>query len=192
MRALHPLLIASLLSGPVLAGATPPPAVTDAAAQAAASGPKTKAPESAFFDRLIGTWDVSYDLYGKDGKVRHLPGQVTYAWILDGGALQEIWSDVDGKAVKPYGTMISYLDTKRGRWNAVWVYPQASMTMLVSGGEADGRVVLTGRDQDGAIQRWSIGDVQPDSFVSRYESSQDGGKTWRILSVNHMRRHAAP
>jgi hypothetical protein len=135
MRALHPLLIASLLSGPVLAGATPPPAVTDAVAQAAASGPKSKAPESAFFDRLIGTWDVSYDLYGKDGKVRQLPGQVTYAWILDGGALQEIWSDVDGKAVKPYGTMISYLDTKRGRWNAIWVYPQASMTMLVSGGE---------------------------------------------------------
>jgi hypothetical protein len=192
VRALHPLLIVSLLSGAALAGRAPPSTATDAATQSATSGPKTKAPESALFNRLIGTWDVSYDLYDKDGKVRHLPGQVTYSWILDGGALQEIWSDVDGKETKPYGTMISYQDVKRGRWTAIWIYPQASMTTLVSGNEVDGSVVLTGRDQDGAIQRWSIGDVQPNSFVSRYESSQDEGKTWRLLSVNRMRRHAAP
>jgi hypothetical protein len=175
------LLIASLLSGPVLAGGTPPPAVA-----------QTKTPENAFVDRLIGTWDVTYDLYDKDGKVRHVPGQVTYAWILDGEALQEIWSDVDGKAVKPYGTMISYMDAKHGRWNETWVYPGAGMTMLVSGNVVDGRMVLTGHDQDGALQRWTTGDIQADAFVGRYESSQDGGKTWRILSVNHMRRHAVP
>jgi hypothetical protein len=66
------------------------------------------------------------------------------------------------------------------------------MTMLVSGNEVDGRMLLTGRDQDGTLQRWTTGDVQSDSFVGRYESSQDEGKTWRILSVNHMRRHAVP
>lgn len=150
----------------------------------------TKAQESAFFDRLIGTWDVVYDLYDKDGKIRHVPGQVTYTWILDGGALQEIWSDVDGKTVKPYGTTISYLDEKHGRWNETWVYPEAGMTMLVSGSEMDGRMVLTGRDETGALQRWTIGAVESDAFVSRFERSQDEGKTWHILSVNHMQRHA--
>ncbi len=180
MRALHLLLIATLLGGPVLTGAS------------AAPTPDTQAPEIVFYDRLIGTWDVVYDLYDKDGKVRHLPGQVTYAWILGGQALQETWSDVDGKAVKPYGTTISYLDTKHGRWNATWIYPEAAMTMLVSGKEVAGSMVLTGRDADGALQRWTTGEVQADSFVGRYESSSDDGKTWRILSVNHMQRRAAP
>lgn len=180
----HLLLITALLGSPVLAAGTPS-AVT-------ASVPDAKTPELAFYDRLIGTWDVIYDLYDRNGKLRHLPGQVTYAWILDGQALQEIWSDVDGKTVKPYGTMISYMDTRHGRWNATWVYPGASMTMLVSGNLVDGRMVLTGRDQDGALQRWTTGDVQADAFVGRYEISSDEGKSWRILSVNHMRRHAVP
>ena len=180
MRALHLLLITALLGGPVLTSASAAPASV------------TLAPEIAFYDRLIGTWDVVYDLYDKDGKVRHLPGQVTYAWILGGQALQETWSDVDGKTIKPYGTTISYLDTKHGRWNATWVYPEAAMTMLVSGNDVAGRMVLTGHDADGALQRWTTDAVRSGSFDGRYESSSDGGKTWRVLSINHMRRHTAP
>ena len=179
MRAPFLLLTVSLFSGPVLAGGT-------------ASAPDAKAPEIAFYDQHIGTWDVVYDLYDKDGKVRHLPGQVTYAWILGGQALQETWSDVDGKVVKPYGTTISYLDPKHGTWNATWVYPEAATTMQVRGSEVAGSMVLTGRDAEGALQRWTTETVQSGSFDGRYESSADGGKTWRILSVNHMRRHTTP
>jgi hypothetical protein len=60
---------------------------------------------------------------------------------------------------------------------------------MVTGREEDGGIVLTRRDETGAIQRWSINDIQTDSFVWRFESSNDEGKTWRLLSVNHMRRH---
>jgi hypothetical protein len=52
----------------------------------------------------------------------------------------------------------------------------------------DGRIVLTGRDEASAIQRWSINDIQTDSSVWRFESSNDDGKTWRLLGVNQMRR----
>jgi hypothetical protein len=156
----------------------------------AATGPQTKAPQSALFDHFVGTWDVSYELYGKDGSVRRNRGQATYGWILDGGAMQGIWtSDAHDKEPQPYGTTIDFYDSKRQRWTAVWIYPAQGMTTVVSGVEGDGRIVLTGRDEAGATQRWSINDIQTDSFVGCFESSNDEGKTWRLLGVNHMHRH---
>ncbi len=188
MRLMQLPLIAALLASPGLSAAGTPPATT--ATDAAADAPQTKLPDKALLDQLIGTWDVDYELYGKDGKVRHVPGLVTYGWILDGGAIQETWADVDGQTVKPYGTTIEFRDEKQQLWTAIWVYPAASTPItIVTGGEVDGRVVLMGRDQDGAIQRWTTEDIQGDSFVARYESSKDGGKTWQALSVNRMHRH---
>ena len=163
---------------------------TDTDTRLAATGPQAKLPESALYGRFAGTRDVSYEIYDKEGKVRPYRGQVTYSWILDGGAMQEIWtSDAHNKEPQPYGTTIDFYDGKRQRWTAVWIYPAQGMTTVVTGSEVDGRIVLTGRDEAGAIQRWSINDIQTDSFVWRFESSNDEGKTWRLLGVNHMHRH---
>src|SRR5882724_11117498 len=114
------------------------------------TGPQSKVPESALFDRLVGTWDVSYEIYDKDGNVRRYSGQASYTWILDGGALQEVWtSDAHNKEPQPYGTTIGFYDGKRQCWTSVWIYPAQGMTTIVTGNEADGRIVLTGSDQAG-------------------------------------------
>jgi hypothetical protein len=163
---------------------------SDRASAPAATAPQAQVPERALYGRLVGTWDVHYEIYDQDGKVRPYRGQVNYSWILDGGAMQEIWtSDAHNEEPQPYGTTIDFYDSKRQRWTAVWIYPAQGMTTVVTGREEDGRMVLTGRDEAGAIQRWSINDIQTDSFVWRFESSNDEGKTWRLLGVNHMRRH---
>jgi hypothetical protein len=202
MRSIMLFLIASLLCrSAVFAGerdsmrASGMPAVfanTDLVKRSAATGPQAKVPESALFDRLVGTWDVSYEIYDKDGNVRRYSGQASYAWILDGGALQEVWtSDAHNKEPKPYGTTIGFYDGKRQRWTSVWIYPAQGMTTILTGVEVDGSIVLTGPDQAGAMQRWSISDIQTDSFVGRFESSNDEGKSWRLVGVNHMHRHHA-
>ena len=148
--------------------------------------------DKALFDRLVGTWDVSYEIFDKDGKVRTYRGQVTYSWILDGLALQEVWtSDSLNKVPQPYSTAIGFHDGKRDRWTEVWVYPAQGIVLSVSGVAEGERIVLTGRDDAGANQRWEINDIQANSFVSRFESSTDEGKTWRAVGVNHMRRHRA-
>jgi hypothetical protein len=155
-------------------------------------GPSAIGQERALFDRLIGTWDVSYEIYDKDGKVRLYRGGVTYAWILDGGALQEIWtSDAHDKEPQPYGTTISFYDSKRQRWTAIWIYPAQAMSLIVSGNAVNGGIELSGHDAAGAIQRWLLNDFQADSFTARFDVSDDEGKTWRRLGVNHMRRHRA-
>lgn len=147
-------------------------------------------PGREMYDRFVGTWDVNYEIYDKDGRVRPYHGQATYNWILDGGAMQEVWtSDAHNKDPRPYGTTIDFYDGKRQLWTTVWIYPAQGMTTVVTGHEVDGGIVLTGRDEADAIQRWSINDIQTDSFVGRFESSNDEGKTWRLLGVNHMHRH---
>lgn len=194
-------LIASLLCSPavfagqrdtMLAHATPVVSADTDVVKSPATGPQSKVPETALFDRLVGTWDVSYEIYDKDGNVRRYSGQATYAWILDGGALQEVWtSNAHNKEPRPYGTTIGFYDDKRQCWTSVWIYPAQGMTTIVTGNQADGRIVLTGSDQAGAMQRWSISDIRSDSFVGRFESSTDEGKSWRLLGVNRMHRHQA-
>src|SRR5438874_4174277 len=62
-------------------------------------------PRSALFDQLIGTWDVRYEYSDKKGNPKSDKGQVHYAWILGGKALQEIWSsNSDSKDLRPFGT----------------------------------------------------------------------------------------
>ena len=191
MRPQIPFLIASLLCSP---GAFP--GEHDGVGLPVSGAPHQETAaigqERALFDRLIGTWDVGYEIYDKDGNVRLYRGGVTYAWILDGGALQEIWtSDAHDKEPQPYGTTISFYDSKRLRWTAIWIYPAQAMSLIVSGNAVDGGIELTGHDAAGAIQRWLLNDFQGDSFTARFDTSNDEGKTWRLLGVNHMRRHRA-
>jgi hypothetical protein len=142
------------------------------------------------FGRFVGKWDVSYQTFDKDGKVRRNRGQVAYVWILDGQAVQETWtSDAHLKEPKPFGTSIIFYDSKRQGWTEVWIYPAQGMTTIMNGDAVDGRIVLTGRDQDGAMLRWSFNDLQTNSFVWRGEISNDEGKTWRLQGENHIHRH---
>jgi len=149
-----------------------------------------KAADLTMFDRLTGTWDVTYEIYNKDGTVHPYHGQVFYSRILMGQALQEVWtSDIHNKEPQPYGTTIGFFDSSHERWTAVYIFPAKGYTSTVSGGEVDGRIVLAGRDSDGTMQRWSIDNAEADSFDWHFESSKDDGKTWRLVGVNHMHRH---
>jgi len=173
MRALTPVLACSLLC---IAGA-------------AADDSNTQAPKSAVLERLAGTWDVRYEFIDKAGRSRVNNGQVQYTWILDGKALQEVWtSDSESKIPRPFGTSINFYDPKRQQWTAVWVYPSQGETFQMTGGDVAGNFVLTGHDQSGALQRWSTTVVTPDSVIGRFDISRDEGKTWKEVGVNHMER----
>jgi hypothetical protein len=162
----------------------------EAPSKPAAATTEVIVPGSAVLNQLVGTWDVRYEIFDKDGSVRRYHGQVHYSWILEGKALQEIWtSDSEDSDPRPYGTTINFYDPKRQRWTAVWIYPAQGQTTVVTGGDVNGRYVLTGHDESGALQRWSTGVEGSDSIVGRFDISDDDGKTWRAVGVNHMQRH---
>jgi hypothetical protein len=154
---------------------------------AVAGEPETKVPHNALFDQLIGTWDVRYEIFDKDGKVRRSAGQVRYSWILAGKALQEVWSAAsESTDSQPFGTTIDFYDLKRQRWTAVWIYPAQGMTSMMSGGEVNGSFVLTGHNESGALERWSTSITSPDSIAVRADVSDDDGKTWRPMGVSYL------
>jgi hypothetical protein len=172
-----PLSIPFLLAFWLCGGGSVPPA-------------QTGMPSIGIFDRFIGTWDVSYETYGTDGNMRRNRGQVTYSRILDGQGFEETWtSDAHLKEPKPFGMSVIFYDQKRQYWTEVWIYPAQGMTTMMSGGQVNGRIVLTGKDADGALLRWSFNDVQTNSFVWLGEISKDEGKTWQVQGENRVQRH---
>ncbi len=190
------LLLLMLFCSVLFAENVPARTTSQAAAGAdapmqAAIGPNAKVPKDSLFRRFVGTWDVTYEIYDKTGNLRRYHGQVVYRWILDGEALQEVWtSDAHNKVAQPYSTTISFHDDKRERWSVIWIYPAQGVTTIVRGNEANGRIVLTGADEAGPMQRWTIGEFQTGSFVSRFEKSEDDGKTWQLVGVNYVQRHS--
>src|SRR5213594_2795079 len=98
MRRLAPILFAALLfsansftSQDVATEGHKPGAGTDINKKLAVDE-KTSVTHNALFDQLVGSWDVRSEILGTDGRLRRDRGQVRYSWILDGQALQEIWS----------------------------------------------------------------------------------------------------
>ena len=150
--------------------------------------------EAKIFGRLVGTWDVEYTDFSKDGRETHRSGEFIVGWVMDGRALQDVW------IVNPSGTRqdrevyteLRYYDPKSRTWPSTFIdVEHASVARFTGGAVGDNRIVFDTQDFDGTDTRWSINDIRPDTFVWREEESRDGGKTWRLLAEHHMKRRGA-
>jgi hypothetical protein len=160
-----------------------------------ARGPHpTLGDQAKVFDRLVGTWDVEYTDFSKDGKVTHRSGEFIVGWVMDGRAIQDFWIVYPSGARKEREvyTDLRYYDPKSHTWPTTFIdVEHASVARFTGGAAGDDRIVLDTRDFDDTDTRWSINDFRPDSFVWREEESVDGGKTWRLTAEHHMKRRGA-
>ena len=143
------------------------------------------------FGRFVGTWDADYSFIAEDGSVRHSRGEVLFGWILDGYALQDIFLSYPKPGSTDERKMVTgvrFVDPKTDKWTVMFAAPAFGAAIRMEGGAEDDRIVLRGHDDKGASLRWSFNDIRPDSFVWRGETSQDGGKTWRLEEEHHMTR----
>jgi len=140
---------------------------------------------------LVGSWNVEYTDFPKDGKASRRSGQFTAGWILDGRALQDFW------VVDPSGTNkerevfteLFYFDPKSATWHVDSFDPYVSAVATFAGPVREDGVVVESHDLDPkATHRWSFNDVRPGSLVFRDEASSDGGKTWTLKSEYRMTR----
>ena len=140
---------------------------------------RASARKQTLFDRFIGTWDCDYANFKEDGRTERSHGQVVFGWILDGRAVQDVWSWVDEddpKKERKVGTTVRFFDSKTGKWRIVWISPEEGIIKTLAGGREGDRIVLEGTSDDGAAVRWSFNDIRPDSFVWRGEKSRDYAK----------------
>ena len=150
--------------------------------------------EAKVVGRLIGTWNVEYTDFSKDGKTTRRSGELIVGWVMDGRAIQDLW------IVNPSGARkerevyadLRYFDPTSRTWPATFVDPEhASVARFTGGAVGEDRIVLDSKDFGGKDTRWSFNDIRPDSFVFRAEASSDGGRTWRLQSEDHMTRKRA-
>lgn len=173
------------------AGTAPPDPRQAMIAALGASGPHPSlAGEARTFDRFVGTWDSEYTFYLADGRVSKKKGDIKFGWVLDGRAVQDIWTTYPTESGKERssGTSFRFFDAKAGKWHVVFINPQYSYVVNVEGGQEGDRIVLRGADTDGNPIRWTFFDLAENSFSWHGEKSYDGGKTWKLEEDHRMRR----
>jgi hypothetical protein len=187
------LLAAGLLSTAGLAGAALAEPRLDLLSALKASEPQASLGDAAeVFGRLVGNWSVVYLDITKDGKTTRRTGQFIVEWVLDGRAVQDVWIvDPSGaRTTREVYTALHWFDPKSRTWPAVFVDPEHGSVAKFTG-EAEGdRIVLHSSDLGAADSRWSFLDIRRDTFTFRDEVTNDGGKTWRLRSEDHMTRRA--
>jgi hypothetical protein len=149
-----------------------------AAAQAAPATPGCPAPEHRQFDFWVGHWDVRMP----DGR---LAGTNHIERALGGCALVERWTG----AGPSRGLSINFYDAAAGRWRQSWIDNQGQ-PLLLAGGLRDGRMVLESALPDSAgrggaapaaRQRVTWTPLPGGDVRQLWESSTDGGATWRAV-----------
>lgn len=182
---LGPPLLALAVQGP------DDPARRAMIAALAANGPHPAlGTEGELFDSFVGTWDVDYATLTPTGTWQRFKGELHFGWILDGYALQDVWTSYGAAGGRTSGTTIRFYDPARKSWRVTFIAPTFQAVVQLEGGTEGGNIVLRGMDPDGSLLRWSFRDIHADSFTWWGERSRDGGATWRLEEENKMRRRA--
>lgn len=158
----------------------------------ASGGPLPELKEQlALFGQFVGDWDIleSRNLQN-DGTWSKSRGSLYWRWVLEGRALQDIWTSFDAKTGKEiiWGTTVRFYDPKIGAWRNTWISPRQGVVRTFIGRAAGGEIVLEGTDPEGRPEKWIFSEITPDSFKWRSEASNDGGKTFILEEVMLIRR----
>jgi len=134
------------------------------------------------FDFWLGDWDVF------DTATRQKAGRNLVTAVLDGCALQEHWTGVDGDT----GTSLNTYFAGDRRWHQTWVDNHGGLLRL-DGRFESGRMSLSGarttRNGQRVIDRivWTL---EPNGDVRQvWDSSGDHGTTWRnVFDGTYVKR----
>jgi hypothetical protein len=161
-----------------------------------AAGRSAEIPESAdLYGWLIGTWDLDVRHYWTDVSARGIKGEVHFAWVLEGRAVQDLWimprrSDRAGTLddVNSYGTTLRVWDSSIQAWRVTWINPAQNHRVDLIGRRSGSDIVQIGSRADGTPIRWTFTDITSDSFRWIGESLEPDGETWKLEGDFRARR----
>jgi hypothetical protein len=159
-----------------------------------------RSPEIAEVDDLygwlIGSWDLECYDYFPDGSKRRTQGEVHFAWVLEGRAMQDIWimprrSQRPPKSDTPrntYGTTLRVWDPALKAWRITWINPASNYRDELIGRRRGKDIVQVGTHADGTPIRWIFSEITPNSFRWTGEALASDGKTWKMEAEFHATR----
>jgi hypothetical protein len=136
-------------------------------------GPPCSAGAYRQFDFWIGDWEVQTP--------KGTPaGENKVEKILEGCALRETWTAVDGS----HGSSLSSYDGPAGRWTQTFV-DDLGMVLVLDGEFREGKMTLSGRRSgvrgSSMLNRIVWQRMEGDKIRQRWEQSSDDGKNWTLL-----------
>jgi len=143
-----------------------------------------RAEKMGLYGWLIGDWTIEAVIHSPDGGTHEPRGEISFAWVLEGRAIQDVWILPDFF----YGTTLRVYDPGIDAWHILWSDPLRQFYGRQIG-RADGAdIVQLGSSDDGNDTRWSFTDITPDTFRWLGELSTDGGTTWQLRAEFTCRR----
>ena len=162
-----------------------------------AAGRSPEIPEANdVYGWLVGSWNLDVYRYGIDVSTKHLTGEVHFAWVLEGRAIQDIWimpqrserTPEMEKLPSTYGTTLRVWDATIQAWRVSWVNPVTGTRDELIGRREGKDIVQVGTHANGAPIRWLFTEITPDSFRWTGEVLEADGKTWRLEAEFHGKR----
>ena len=143
-------------------------------------------PEQKQFNFWVGEWDLTWP-GDKQGEVAHGTNRIHRT--MDGCVIEENFDG--GESMPLRGMSVSTFDLRAGKWKQTWVDNQGAYLDFV-GEFQQGQMILSciARKPDGTrvLQRMVFKNITQDEFDWSWESSTDGGKTWKVLWPIHYKR----
>ncbi len=142
--------------------------------------PPCSSPEASQFDFWVGGWELTWNDTSK--------GFNSISKAFDGCVIREQFSD---SANGYFGGSLSVYNQKKKVWEQTWV-DNAGNFMIFEGRLENGQMILGRSVLDTAgnsiQQRMVFLNISSDSLDWRWESSADGGTTWKENWFIHYRR----
>ncbi|CAM2009195.1 DUF1579 family protein [Acanthopleuribacter pedis] len=160
-----------------------------AAESAPQQPPKPQRPcdtsEGGQLDFWVGDWALTW----KDAKGNTQTGSNKIEKVLNQCIIQE---NFNGPGLE--GRSWSVYDPKTKQWRQTWVDSNGSY-LEFTGAFADGKMELRmpatkGPDGKSVVRRMVFHDIKKDSLTWSWQSTNDGGKTWKDLWVIQYKRKA--
>jgi len=135
-----------------------------------------RADKMKLYGWLIGRWTMDATVYRDDGTRHQGPGEICFAWVLEGRAIQDVW-------ILPgvfYGTTLRVYDPGIDAWHILWSDPMRQVYTRQIGRAQGDAIVQLGNNDAGEPVRWSFTAIKTDSFCWTGERSRDNGHTWQM------------
>lgn len=140
--------------------------------------PLDHVPDSSWFDFWIGDWEAYW--YGKDS-VKEF-GENHIKRILGDKVLLEEFKITKGADAGFEGKSWSVYNQKTGKWHQTWVDNSGAYMEFTGRRDGQNRIFereIVKKDGSKIMQRMTFRNVTPYNFTWDWESSTDGGKTWK-------------
>jgi len=145
--------------------------------------------ESDVYGWLVGSWELKILYYrAEDVSATGLDGEVHFAWVLEGRAIQDVWimprrsrrTPQTDTANNMFGTTLRVWDPAIQAWRISWINPVRGHREEQIGRRVGDEIVQLGVRADGTPTRWRYSEMTKDSFRWIGESLLPDGKTWKL------------